>query len=202
MAYVLGFFAADGTITIGKRKNHYIEFTSTDKKIIEAIRSTLRSAHRISIRKRSHPWKTIFRLQIGSKTMVQDLMKFGFVPNKSKQLFYPHVPSRYLSNFTRGYFDGDGHVTMGIYPRNNRPSMNKVLTCGFTSGTKRFLKYLHNDLLQKKIVKGGTLHWHKGYRLNFAMHDSLGLYRFLYKDLDKKLYLPRKKKVFESFMRA
>lgn len=32
MAYVLGFFAADGTLTVGKRGNCYIELTSCDKK--------------------------------------------------------------------------------------------------------------------------------------------------------------------------
>ena len=41
MAYVLGFFAADGNLTIGKRGNYYLEFNSTDKDIIEKIRSFL-----------------------------------------------------------------------------------------------------------------------------------------------------------------
>ncbi len=35
MAYVLGFFVADGNLTINPRGSRYIEFSSCDKEIIE-----------------------------------------------------------------------------------------------------------------------------------------------------------------------
>ena len=53
MAYVLGFFAADGNLTLGKRGNHFIEFTSCDKEIIEKIREAMGCTHKISIRERN-----------------------------------------------------------------------------------------------------------------------------------------------------
>jgi len=38
MAYVLGFFAADGNMLKNRRGAHFMEFTSTDKDIIVKIR--------------------------------------------------------------------------------------------------------------------------------------------------------------------
>ncbi|MBI4991769.1 MAG: hypothetical protein HZB99_00945 [Candidatus Harrisonbacteria bacterium] len=201
MAYVLGFFAADGNLTLGKRGNHYLEFTSTDKDILEKIKRYLNSNHKISSQKRRENWKTIYRIQIGSKEMFNDLFSLGFWPNKSKTLTYPKIPNKYFKHFVRGYFDGDGHVTKGIYKKKGRSAFSKLIFSGFTSGTRNFLEQLKNNLIKLHIIKGGTLYYSKGFRLNFSINDSLSLYKFLYKDLDSDLYLTRKKKIFESYLR-
>ncbi len=203
MAYVLGFFAADGNLTLGKRGNHYIEFTSCDKDIIEKIRAILGSDHKVSERKSpKENQKNSFRIQIGSKILFQDLIKIGFTPNKSKRLVYPKIPNQYFRHFVRGYFDGDGHVSEGIYQKWDRKIPSKLLLSGFTCGTKNFLQKLKSDLKRYKIIKGGTLYYQKGYRLNFAINDSIGLYEFLYKDISNGLYLARKKKIFEKYLNA
>ncbi len=203
MAYVLGFFAADGNLTFGKRGNHYIEFTSCDRDIIEKIRMVLGSNHKISERKsKKENQKNSFRIQIGSKILFQDLNRIGFITNKSKSLVCPKIPSQYFQYFVRGYFDGDGHVTEGIYQKRDRKTFSKLLFSGFTCGTKDFLKSLKKDLKKYGIIKGGTLYYQRGYRLNFSINDSIGLYKFLYKDIDSGLYLLRKKKVFERYLNA
>lgn len=200
MAYILGFFAADGNLTLGRRSNHYIEFTSTDPKIVFKIRDLFGSNHKITKRKRDYNQKDSFRIQIGSRTMFQDIKNLGFTPNKSKTLRYPNIPKEFFRDFVRGYFDGDGHVITGVYKKRNRAKSNRILHSGFTSGTEEFLKKLHNDLLQKNIVRGGSRYHSKGYRLSFAKFDSMRLYKFLYKNKKGSLYLPRKKKVFEKFI--
>ena len=43
MAYVLGFFAADGTMIKNKRGAHFIEIQSADKEIVYKIRDVLKS---------------------------------------------------------------------------------------------------------------------------------------------------------------
>ncbi len=201
MAYILGFFAADGNLTLGKRGNHYLEFTSTDPDIIQKIRHCLGSNHKITRRPRKKNQKDSFRIQIGSKIIFQDLQKLGFAPNKSKTLDYPKTPKRYFKDFVRGYFDGDGHVITGLYRKRGRKHPNRILYAGFTSGTESFLEKLHRDPLSQKIVKGGTRYYSKGYRLNFPGSDSLGLYNFLYKNMENDLYLHRKKVIFEKFMK-
>ncbi len=203
MAYVLGFFAADGNLTVGRRGNHYLEFTSCDRDIMEKIKTILESDNKISERKSlKNNHKNSFRIQIGSKILFRDLIFRGFTTNKSKAMVYPEIPDQYFPDFVRGYFDGDGHVTTGIYPKKGRPTDIRLLLCGFTSGTKNFLERLWINLIKQGIVRGGTLYYSRGYRLNFSINDSLGLYKFLYNGVDNGLYLARKKQVFEKYINA
>ena len=53
MAYVLGFFAADGYMTVNKRGGHFWCIDIADRKHIEKIKKVIQSNHKISIRERS-----------------------------------------------------------------------------------------------------------------------------------------------------
>src|SRR3990167_6827407 len=83
MAYVLGFFAADGNMLKNRRGAHFMEFTSTDKDIIVKIRKALGSSHKISCRQTNPKWKPAYRIQIGSKVIFSDLLELGMTPAKS-----------------------------------------------------------------------------------------------------------------------
>lgn len=52
MAYVLGYFAADGCMFVNPRGSRYISFSSTDREILEKIKRMLKSKHKIALRKR------------------------------------------------------------------------------------------------------------------------------------------------------
>lgn len=194
MAYVLGFFAADGSLTINrKRGNKYIEFVSIDYEIIKKIKRTLKSEHKISSRKRGINHQISYRLQVGSKKIYDDLIDLGFIPNKSLILKFPDVPTKFLHHFVRGYFDGDGHCLFGKYQRKNRLGQTKVVLSGFTSGSQNFLEKLQNILKEYAGTKGGILYFHSGaYRLSYSLINSRKIYNFLYDNIDQSLYLSRK----------
>jgi len=204
MAYVLGFFTADGNMIKNKRGAHFIEFQITDKDLLKKIRELLDSNHKISVRKIDARSKTLYRLQIGSKKIFNDLLKLGLTPNKSKTIKLPVVPEKYSSHFLRGYFDGDGNVTVCTYKRKTRNNKSTtILQSGFTSGSKNFLASLKNKLSKAGVVKGGTLYYSSnGWRLYFSMNDSKELYNYLYTGLNKtdKLFLKRKKIIFEKYL--
>jgi intein/homing endonuclease len=104
MAYILGFFVADGLID---GKNQLISFSQKDREILEKIKAELGSNQPLTQNKRTG----VFMLNISSKIMKMDLMEIhGIMPNKSKVVKFPHVPKEYLSHFIRGYFDGDGCI--------------------------------------------------------------------------------------------
>ena len=200
MAYVLGFFVADGNMLKNKRGAHFIEFNTIDKELLEKSKKTLDSNHKISIRKRLDKWATSYRLQIGSKIMFNDLLSIGLIPNKSGRISLPKMPIKYLSNFVRGYFDGDGHVCVSQYIRKDRKNKKtRIIISGFTSCAKEFLENLHSCLKCFANILGGSLFYSKGYRLSFSINDSLALYKFLYKNDDNNLYLARKRKIFEKY---
>jgi len=197
MAYILGYFIADGSMMINNRGAKFLDFSSVDKELIVSIKSTLKSEHKIKRRIRART-KPVFRLQVGSKDIFNDLLKFGIMPNKTGIEVMPNIPKKYFADFLRGYFDGDG--TVSIYNRKDRNS--KTILTGFTCKNKTFLEIIKKTLYDSKIVDGGTLFYSaKVWRLCFSVRDSKSLYNFMYNDYGDKLYLRRKKSVFKKFFK-
>jgi len=203
MAYILGFFTADGNMIRNKRGAHFIEFQITDRDLLIKIRKALGSNHKITARKRNERWKTSYRLQIGSKEIFCDLIKLGITPNKSKSIGLPQVKSRYFSHFARGYFDGDGNVWAGYRYRSNRKKPTTVLLTRFTSGSRKFIVEFR-DRLTKEIglsSNSSILFYSGGYRLSYSIKDSIKFYNFIYSG-NSDLCLSRKKKIFEKFIKG
>lgn len=193
MAYVLGFFAADGNMIKNKRGAHFIEFQITDKNLLHKIRKLLGSNHKITTRRRNSNCKNCYRLQIGSKEIFNDLLKLGMAPNKSKTIDLPFVPDKYFSDFVRGYFDGDGCVSCGIYNRKNRKSKNYLFNSRFTSGSKIFLENLLEKFRNNNIMKGGFIYDKRGsFDLVFSTNDTKKLFRFMYSNIKNCIFLERK----------
>jgi intein-encoded DNA endonuclease-like protein len=197
MAYVLGFFAADGNLTEGKRGNYYIEFTSCDKIILEKIKLLLDSTHKITGRKRKREWRVAYRLQIGNKNMFSDLTKLGITTKKSKALKLPSVPPKYFRDFLRGYFDGDGSVTFGYFKRSDRKSKSPILLTRFSSGSEEFLSALQRKL-KGTIASTGSLKYYSGaWRLSYSTNDSKKLFKLMYGlDSDDLIFLKRKYNIY------
>lgn len=208
MAYVLGFFAADGYITLNNRGGEFWSIQITDKKLLESIKKVIDAEHKIGIRlPRKINESILYRLQIGSKEMCNDLRKLGFPEKKTKNLAIPNIPDQYFSDFTRGYFDGDGNVWMGyIHKDRNKKIYNLTIQTVFTSCSFDFLKQFHLKLNDQGL-KGGSLQQSRtsqgNYsRLKFSVEDSLKLYDFMYNSNIRDflgLFLNRKKRIFEKF---
>ncbi len=202
MAYVLGFFAADGNMIRNKLGGYYISIEITDKELLEKIRGIMESDHKISSRRRPNKinQKTSYRLRIGNKTIFNDLLDLGITPGKSLTIELPRIPSKYFNHFVRGYFDGDGCVNICTYQNKYKNKPSTIINSTFTSGSKSILKKLKEKLTSMKILKGGTLYYHAGYRLGLSINDSFRLYKFMYANMTKDdLYLIRKKEIFEKY---
>lgn len=200
MAYIIGFFAADGYITVNKRGGQFWCIDITDKKLIEKIRTEIRSKHKISVRKRSGNKYISYRLQIGSIEMCNDLRRIGYNEKKTKNLSASHVPDKFLNHFVRGYFDGDGNVWIG-WMHKERKTKTFVIRTVFTSCSKKFLQKIKKRL-EIFGVKRGVLKQGKGkyYRLIYSVFGSLKLYDFMYNERDTSgLVLKRKKDVFKKY---
>jgi len=202
MAYVLGFFAADGDMTVNKRGAHFWNIQITDEKLLISIKNILKSDHKISIRKGKGNEQDLYRLQIGSKETYNDLYNLGMRPNKTKSLVIPNVPNKYFPDFVRGYFDGDGHVWTGAINK-ERLKSHIVIQTVFTSCSNKFLEII-KEKLELFFIEKGVLRKGKGgyFRLVYSINGSLKLYDFMYNNLGtSKLFLKRKKDVFEKYKR-
>lgn len=200
MAYILGFFAADGYMTVNRRNGQFWCIQITDGELLQEIKIALGSEHKISLRKRTGNSSDIYRIQIGSIEMCNDLRKLGYCERKTMSLSIPYVPDRYFCHFVRGYFDGDGNVWTGLMHK-GRNVITQVIAVVFTSCSEGFLRQLQSRLTFDGMP-GGCIYQtkKKALRLQYSIRNSLKLYNFMYNRLGtSKLFLQRKKDVFEKY---
>jgi intein-encoded DNA endonuclease-like protein len=178
MAYILGFFCADGFISYNSQQ---IGFGQKERVILEQIKSELGSNQPIYKNSRTG----VYMLNLNSKNMKNDLMDiYGLTSNKSFELAFPLVPDQYLNHFIRGYFDGDGNINYKKY----------VVT--FVGGSQNFI-----DVLKVKLEEIGLSPYisNKGkhYRLFISGRYSIKKFsEWIY--TDKTLYLERKFQAFQQ----
>ena len=200
MAYVLGFFAADGSMNHNRRGAHYITLEITDRDLLCKIQNVLGLNHKITKRERERNRIPSYRLQIGSKTMFADLIKLGITPQKSKTIRLPYVPEKYFKHFVWGYFDGDGNVVSGFFRSRDRKNPRRVLLTRFTSGSEAFMKNMMGKLSRMGGTRGSILYYGDAWRLSYSHVDSRKLYDFMYTERHPHnlIYLPRKYKIFQN----
>lgn len=167
-AYWLGFLYADGCITRfyknEKLKSMSLELTLKDEdcehliKFNNALNSNVPIQHRIIAGKYKAD-----RMVINSTKMCRDLIKLGCTPAKSLTLEFPScdiVPTEFIKDFIRGYFDGDGGIscTENEYYHNSKNKSYKQnhYVCYFC-GNEQFLTELKN-VLSDNNVKISDLH--------------------------------------------
>ncbi len=188
MAYVLGYFAADGHMFKNKNGSCYMVFTSSDQELLIDVKEILGVTN--SIEKHILPnknWKTKYVIQIGSKIIYKRLLELGFTPNKSLTLNFPVIPDNVVNHFIRGYFDGDGCASFSQRIRKDRKNKRyKQLVAIFTSGSYKFLDVLRKKLISLGNIGEGGLHRkQKGsYDLVYSTQDVVKLFRFIYPSED------------------
>lgn len=202
MAYVLGYWYADGSIYPSVRGS-YINVTSVDRSTIYKIKKHLKSHH--TIRREQFILsnrKTRFVLKIGNKSLYNSLIKLGIYPNKSLTVRLPQIPDKFFPDFLRGYFDGDGCVYLYRTKGITQKLIIRKLSVIFTSGSEAFLDDLlielrrYLDLKQSKIYKS-----HRSFQLQFATADSVKIFYFMYNRVLRDLYLKRKLLIFLRYFK-
>lgn len=207
MSYDLGFLFADGALINATQSSRtcYTVFCNNDLDLLEQIKRTLNSSHRITTRKpskvkffkKTYLCNTSYRLRIGSRSLFKDLFAYGLTPDKSLTMNFPTIPNQYLPFFVRGYLDGDGC----IYCNKQVSSKDKLLVI-FTSGSRKFLEKLHLAIRNITHITGGTLVTQEKtvHRLRYRQHDSLKILNYIYQDLTSAPYLKRKYSKYANYL--
>lgn len=190
-AYFLGLMFSDGNITnIGNSCK--VILTSKDKSILLLFLKELNSTGIIYREFHKKYKKECFKICITSKKMYNDLNILGCIPRKSLILKFPNSLSKdFIPHFIRGYFDGDGSVSIV----NIKNTTWKRLISSF-AGTKKLITILQKQLPIpiKKLSKTKNL-----YILNFSVQDSVTLYKYMYNNAT--IYLTRKYDIFNNFIK-
>lgn len=143
-AYYLGFIFADGNIYKPKKGSHSwklsIEIHEKDKEILESFT--------IGNKINYNPKHNSVYMCIISNKICTDLMKYNITPNKSLTCIFPIIPQQFISHFIRGYFDGDGCISL-----NKSNNGKRVIIVG----TELFLKdILYHSNIKGTVKKHGT----------------------------------------------
>lgn len=199
-AYWLGFLYADGCIGEVKRDNYVksimlrLTLQTEDKNHLIKFNKDINSDYKIkdSLIKSKYLASTV---TITNTEFCKYLINNGCTPRKSLTLTFPRkniVSKDLVRHFIRGYFDGDGCV-----------SITKRGDCQISFiGTSKFLNsinYIVNKeigLPKKKLVPDKrsnaiSIKWSKKYDVNLW-------YNYLYKDAT--VYLDRKYEKFQIFL--
>lgn len=152
-AYLLGLIQTDGNVT--DRKNHSMLSITQHEDYAWYIEDMLLdfSSYICNVKD-----KKCRQLQLGSKTLVNDLIKLGIVPNKVKNqtdsniiTLWESVPDEFKGDFIRGCIDGDGYVT--FFTQKN--AINESCNIGFCSVKEILVDKIINFIYNKFNYKCG-----------------------------------------------
>lgn len=190
-AYALGFITADGAVV---NNCLAIEVHQRDAGVLDFFRHEINpAAAKTIIRSKSDQVasngkryiyeKNNVRVAFSAKQLGIDLAKYGVVQNKSKVITGIQecmVNSPYLSFYFRGLFDGDGCIK------------ENGGVCLY-SGSRKFLENVQNILVSKINVSRLKIYHGTSYFLSWnCKSDRQKFFDFLYDDLDKAYFYPRK----------
>ena len=185
MAYVLGFWFADGWMT-QPDQDAFICFVSKDREHLELIGNIMHSEHHIHTQ-----GEGCFRLPIGSKRLWNDLANLGGMPAKSLVVEMPSVPGHCIRQFIRGFVDGDGSLYWDTAQRRT-PRINIV-------GGLLFLEKLAQVIHQETEIGIAKIRTHKS-KAPFLAYSGVKaqvLAKWLY--IPGELMLERKGKLAQEF---
>ena len=204
-AYLIGLFYADGCLVSNnvKRKNtNAVRISLTDQQLIEDLYKLFPFFNKNSYDFSKHNPNCLIQYSLSKKNklLYQDCFNAGIFPRKSaensEQLLIPQIEKHLISHFIRGYFDGDGSISIS----SKRPNLRRVEICTtslslITDIIKEFKRNSINVPIfrTKNHDKNKTLYvieWVKS-------EDVLKLKEYLYKN--STICLERKFKLFESF---
>lgn len=193
MAYVLGFIAADGNICHSGRA-HTLHVACDDKDVIEKIKTVFDYKGPIYEKFRDNG-KISYSLRICDPVIFKDLENLGVTERKSLTLVPPLIPKNLLRHFIRGYFDGDGSVSL-----RNIKYPSRLIVAIYTASLK-MAKYLHQvmqevlgDLYKGKILTFLAHQKTPYYTIHLGHYAAVKLFHYMYTNTD--LYLERKHRKF------
>lgn len=184
-AYFLGLMITDGSIVTSKEGKTSIGLMlkEEDKYIIDKFAQILGfepSKVKVSNRKEAY-------LRFHSAKMVEDLAKYGVVPNKTLTTYVPEVRIDLVPHLLRGMFDGDGSIFL------YNPKRGTVMLKAAFYGTPIACEQFQNHLIQSISISKTKVYE----KVNHSFisisrkQDLLNLFHYFYSNAN--IYLIRKK---------
>lgn len=182
-AYWLGFLYADGYNNVIK---HEVELTLQyeDINIIEEFKKYIGDGKVKKVIKSGFPQA---QYRFVNKTISNNLEKHGCIMNKSFTKEFPQIKSNLIRHFVRGYFDGNGNVTVS----------NNTVTFKIYTASENFA-YSLKSILEEELQTEINIHKRKNvFELSKTEKKIIQKFcQYIYKY--SKIKLERKYKKFKD----
>ena len=192
-SYLLGWIMSDGYISkraaekYSNRSPRFgIKLSSKDIEIINLFRKELspdRKINKETVIKNGISFESS-RLEIPSIKLVDDLLNLGVTFNKTGKKVIPKINPIYMNHFIRGFFDGDGSVS--ISKRNKISIYICCVNRDFLQNLKDYFDLIHIQCAIYEEKRPGM----DVFRLNFSGDGRIKFYHYLY---DNANYLLQRK---------
>lgn len=185
--YWLGVIASDGCLTSGK-----LVVETKDKDWMEDYKNFLNPRINLNVTQPKRG-NTLYRVQVRSKGLKENLEKYGLTENKSLTLFWKFPLTK---DFVRGVFDGDGCV---VFTEKTKTPL--ISFCGgsliFLEQIQHFLK--DNSIYSKmrKVTREGKILY---YLCIHNIEDKKAFFNLIYSNTGS--YLKRKKEKFSNIWKT
>ena len=207
-AYLLGFYAADGNIN-EKRKTFRIHLQKQDSELVYLYKDIISpDARTFTVEEHKTTGRNgqevnaheSFGVDITSAKLCADLVNLGIGYNKSySDLHIPEIPESLVRHFIRGYFDGDGCITIWLSKEKGKSDRvrGKFDICAKSASIlNEFIKFFatHDIKINLNYLKRDDM-----YRISTSSKKELEkIYNMLYKD--SNFYLSRKFNKFDHYV--
>ena len=189
-AYWLGFFYADGCVASATATHPtLIELSSKDSEHLEKFKKAIKAVnHKVS--KSYGNGCEFYQFNIQDTQLHNDLIAHGCIPQKSKLLTsLPNIPNKFLGDFLRGYFDGDGSLS---YDKSR-----DVYRISFVSGSLAFMKDLRKTLEVERLAISNS----EVYYLSIvARQDVHRILDMMYVNSNEQIQLNRKYNTYQKYL--
>ena len=189
-AYWLGFIFADGYVSNEYRSE--ISLKRSDFEHLYKFTNFIDCNREISIDKYR------CRFSFGSKHTVKRLIELGCVPRKSLVLKFPKIDISLYRHFIRGYFDGDGSIT--VSSREDVFYNQAILASGSESFIISIIDIIKNSILPEYNQIPYKSKNANIYSITFKNKYFYTFMDWLYKDAT--IYLDRKYRRYKNAMLA
>lgn len=179
MAYILGFITADGCI---HKKRLRIELSLKDIEVLEFIKSKFGN---LNIRKYNRINKGDFCcIDFVSDEIVKDLYSLGVQERKTGSEFWANPPNKFIPDYIRGYFDGDGCVC-----NKEGKSLAVTISCDNKNFLEKIKDYFNFGYIDKEL---------KSNCYRYSIYHSRDVKVFKDTIYNSNFSLKRKKSVFDN----
>ena len=198
-AYYVGMLWADGHNCID-RGSIILELQEQDLGLLEMLNKLAdneRPVRKQNLHDKNPKWQNQYRLVLQSKYTSKVLESYGMFQNKSLILTFPSwLEESLYAPFIRGYFDGDGCLSLQNNNRNRSAMINMV-------GTKMFLEQVARII---KVMTGVDVNIERDIRARDPIcilrcskrQDVVKILNWIYNDAT--IYMQRKYDKYQQFL--